>query len=181
MTFSKLLKAATLGLSMTLISINPAMAAGNVDSYAAGGNFSNSAEGDIVKAVTEAGIFDTLATALSAANLLGTLQGQGPFTVFAPTDKAFGTLPKIVIDNLLKPENQDQLSNILSFHVVPGRLTEADIRNKQLTVSTVAGSQLTISGLTKVIHVNGNSHVAVADIETTNGVIHVIDKVMVPK
>ncbi len=180
MKFRNYLKTAVLGIAIALSGINSALAAGSVDTDL-GGNFSESSNSDIVKAVTDAGIFNTLTTALGAAELVGTLQGEGPFTVFAPTDKAFGTLPRVVIDNLLKPENRDQLSNILAFHVVPGRLAETDIRNKQLTVSTVGGSQLTISGLTKVVHVNGNSHVVKADIEATNGIIHVIDKVMVPK
>ena len=180
MKFLNIVKTAALGICITLGGITSSQAAGSVGSDP-GGNFSTSANGDIVKAVTDAGIFNTLTTALGAAELIGTLQGEGPFTVFAPTDKAFGTLPKVVIDNLLKPENKDQLINILAFHVVPGRLSETDIRNKQITVSTVGGSELMISGLTKVVHVNGNSHVVKADIETTNGIIHVIDKVMVPQ
>ena len=180
MKFRNYSKTAVLGIAIALSGINSALAAGSVDTDL-GGNFSESSNSDIAKAVTDAGIFNTLTTALGAAELVGTLQGEGPFTVFAPTDKAFGTLPRVVIDNLLKPENRDQLNNILAFHVVPGRLTETDIRNKQLTVSTVGGSQLTISGLTKVVHVNGNSHVVKADIEATNGIIHAIDKVMVPK
>lgn len=164
-----------------MISISSVQAAGTVDKDSIGANFETSPNGDIVEAVSKAGIFNTLITALDAADLIGTLQGEGPFTVFAPTDKAFGTLPRVVIDNLLKPENKDQLSNILAFHVVPGKLSETEIRNKQVTVSTVGGKNLMISGLTPVVHVNGNSHVLKADIETSNGVIHVIDKVMVPQ
>ena len=132
----------------------------------------------ILEAAAEAGSFGTLAAALKSAGLVHTLQGDGPFTVFAPTDAAFAKLPAGTVTSLLKPENRDQLVKILTYHVVPGRIFAADALGAQSAV-TVEGQRVrfTLSG--DGMRVNGAS-VIQPDIETTNGVIHVIDEVILP-
>lgn len=133
---------------------------------------------DIVDTAVEAGSFTTLVAAVEAAGLVDTLKGDGPFTVFAPTDEAFAALPAGTVDDLLKPENLDQLTAILTYHVVPGKVMSTDLTNNMMA-PTVQGSDLTImteGGVT----VNG-ANVTTADIETSNGVIHVIDAVIIPK
>jgi uncharacterized surface protein with fasciclin (FAS1) repeats len=133
---------------------------------------------DIVTTAVDAGQFKTLATALQAAGLVETLQGKGPFTVFAPTDKAFAKLPEGTVESLLKPENKDQLTAILTYHVVPGKVTAADVV-KLDKAKTVQGSevQITVSG--NSVRVD-NASVIKADIHCSNGVIHVIDSVILP-
>jgi uncharacterized surface protein with fasciclin (FAS1) repeats len=133
---------------------------------------------DIVDTAVEAGSFTTLVAAVEAAGLVDTLKGDGPFTVFAPTDEAFAALPAGTVEDLLKPENLDQLTAILTYHVVPGKVMSTDLTNNMMA-PTVQGSDLTImteGGVT----VNG-ANVTTADIETSNGVIHVIDAVIIPK
>jgi uncharacterized surface protein with fasciclin (FAS1) repeats len=134
---------------------------------------------DIVGTAIQAGTFNTLAQALQAAGLVDTLQGPGPFTVFAPTDKAFASLPRGTLEVLLKPENKEQLRSILAYHVVPGRVTASDIR-KTTSAKTVNGQELRISFLKGVAWVN-DSRVTRADMAASNGIIHVVDKVMLPK
>ncbi len=135
---------------------------------------------DIVDTAVAAGNFKTLAKALTAAGLVETLKGPGPFTVFAPTDAAFAKLPKSTLDDLLKPENKDKLSSILSYHVVPGTVLAADVMKMDgKTAKTVEGSDLTISVKGKTVKV-GSAKVSKTDILATNGVIHVIDAVMMP-
>lgn len=132
---------------------------------------------DIVDTAAEAGSFTTLLAAAEAAGLVGVLKGEGPFTVFAPTDDAFAALPAGTVEGLLKPENKDQLVAILTYHVVPGAVMSGDLSNNMMA-TTVEGSDVTImteGGVT----VNGASVVA-ADIEASNGVIHVIDAVILP-
>jgi len=134
---------------------------------------------DIVDTAVAAGAFTTLVAAVSAAGLVDTLKGAGPFTVFAPNDDAFAKLPAGTVDNLVKPENRDQLVKILTLHVVAGKTMAADLAGKTLSPNSVAGEALHVDG-TNGVTVNG-AHVVSADIECTNGVIHVIDTVLLPK
>lgn len=133
---------------------------------------------DIVDTAVAAGSFTTLAAALQAADLVDTLKGEGPFTVFAPTDDAFAALPEGTVETLLMPENKDQLVAILTYHVVAGKVMSTDLTNNMMA-PTVQGSDVTImteGGVT----VNG-ANVVSADIAASNGVIHVIDAVILPK
>jgi uncharacterized surface protein with fasciclin (FAS1) repeats len=134
---------------------------------------------DIVDTAVSAGSFKTLAAALQAADLVGTLKGAGPFTVFAPTDAAFAKLPAGTVENLLKPENKAKLAAILTYHVVPGRVT-AEQAAKLPSAKTVNGASLTIHAMDGKVMVD-NASVTKADIAATNGVIHVIDTVVLPK
>ena len=133
---------------------------------------------DIVDTAISAGSFGTLVAAVQAAGLVDTLKGPGPFTVFAPTDAAFAALPAGTVENLLKPENRDQLTAILTYHVVPGKVTSADLAGKMTSASTVQGTMVDIDA-TSGVRVEG-ANVVTADIETSNGVIHVIDSVLIP-
>ena len=140
----------------------------------AGGSYGK----DIVDTAVGAGDFETLVAAVQAAGLVDTLKGDGPFTVFAPTDEAFAALPAGTFEELLKPENLDQLTAILTYHVVPGKVMSGDLSNG-MEAGTVQGSNVTImtdGGVT----VEG-ANVVTADIETSNGVIHVIDSVILPE
>lgn len=125
----------------------------------------------------------TLVAAVKAADLADTLQGKGPFTVFAPTNAAFGKLPSGTVDNLLKPDNKGTLTKILTYHVVPGKLTAADLKDGQ-KLKTVEGDELTVrvsSGKVTLTDTKGGSAtVAIADVGQSNGVIHVIDTVLMP-
>jgi len=134
---------------------------------------------DIVETAVAAGQFSTLVAAVQAAGLVETLQGEGPFTVFAPTDAAFAALPEGTVENLLKPENKDQLIAILTYHVVSGKIMSADIAGKTAEVATLQGGNLSVNA-TNGVMIN-NATVVSADIETSNGVIHVIDTVVLPK
>jgi uncharacterized surface protein with fasciclin (FAS1) repeats len=136
------------------------------------------ADKDIVDTALSAGQFKTLAAALGAAGLAGTLKGPGPFTVFAPTDAAFAKLPPGTVENLLKSENKDQLTAILTYHVVPGRVTAADV-GKLKSARTVNGKPLSIEAQGQAVMVN-EAKVTAADIRASNGVIHVIDAVILP-
>lgn len=132
---------------------------------------------DIVDIAVEAGSFTTLVAAVQAAGLVETLKGDGPFTVFAPTDDAFAALPEGTVEDLLKPENKDQLTAILTYHVVPAKVMSGDLSN-DMSAATVQGGEVKImtdGGVT----VNG-ANVVTADIEASNGVIHVIDAVILP-
>jgi len=120
----------------------------------------------------------TLAAAVKAAGLIETLQGTGPFTVFAPTDAAFAEIQSEV-DKLLKPENKDKLSKILTYHVVSGKMKAADLKDGH-ELTTVEGSKLEVTVKDGKVTI-GNAHVTTADIDASNGVIHVIDKVLLPK
>ena len=133
---------------------------------------------DIVDTAVGAGTFTTLVAAVQAAGLVDTLKGEGPFTVFAPTDEAFAALPDGTVETLLKPENKDQLVAILTYHVVAGKVMSGDLSNNMMA-TTVQGSDVTImtEGGVKVNQAN----VVTADIEASNGVIHVIDAVILPK
>lgn len=133
---------------------------------------------DIVDTAVAAGSFTTLVTAVQAAGLVETLKGEGPFTVFAPTDAAFAALPAGTVDNLLKPENKEQLAAVLTYHVLPGKVMSGDIAGKTLEATTVQGSTVAIDA-SNGVKVDG-ANVIAADIEATNGVIHVIDAVILP-
>jgi len=134
---------------------------------------------DIVDTAVGAGSFKTLAAALTAADLVETLKGEGPFTVFAPTDKAFAKLPEGTLEDLLKPENKDKLVGILTYHVVSGKVMAADVV-KLKKAKTVQGSEVKIKVKDGKVKVDG-ANVVKTDIECTNGVIHVIDAVILPK
>jgi uncharacterized surface protein with fasciclin (FAS1) repeats len=133
---------------------------------------------DIVDTAVEAGSFETLVAAVQAADLVETLKGEGPFTVFAPTDEAFAALPEGTVENLLMPENKDQLTAILTYHVVPGKVMSTDLSD-DMEAETVQGSTVTID-LDNGVMVE-NATVTTADIEASNGVIHVIDTVILPE
>jgi transforming growth factor-beta-induced protein len=133
---------------------------------------------DIVEVAVAAGNFKTLAAALEAAGLVETLKGEGPFTVFAPTDEAFAKLDKALLDDLLKPENKDTLVAILTYHVVPGKVTAADVVNLT-SAETVQGEEITIKVDGNTVMVN-DAKVTQTDIAASNGVIHVIDTVILP-
>ena len=133
---------------------------------------------DIVDTAVEAGSFTTLVAAVQAAGLVETLKGDGPFTVFAPTDDAFAALPEGTVEELLKPENKELLTSILTYHVVPGKVMSTDLSDG-MTAATAQGSDVTIKTMGGVT-VDG-ANVVTADIETANGVIHVIDQVIQPE
>ncbi|MCA0906475.1 MULTISPECIES: fasciclin domain-containing protein [Ruegeria] len=134
---------------------------------------------DIVDTAVAAGSFNTLVAAVQAAGLVDTLKGDGPFTVFAPTDEAFAALPEGTVETLLKPENKDQLVAILTYHVVPAKVMSGDIAGKRAKVLTVQGDRLSVNAKNGV-KVN-DAKVVQADIEASNGVIHVVDAVILPE
>ena len=134
---------------------------------------------DIVEVAVEAGKFKTLAAALKAAGLVDTLKGEGPFTVFAPTDEAFAKLPAGTVESLLKPENKEKLVAVLTYHVVPGKVLAADVV-KLTEAKTVQGGKVTIAAKDGKVTVDG-ANVVTTDIKAKNGVIHVIDAVILPK
>lgn len=135
------------------------------------------AKKDIVETAVEAGTFNTLVAAVQAADLVETLQSEGPFTVFAPTDEAFAALPEGTVDNLLKPENKDQLVEILTYHVVPGKVMSTDLTADTMA-TTAQGTDVEIL-VGEGVTVNGAA-VVTPDVEASNGVIHVIDAVILP-
>ncbi|MCO5723519.1 fasciclin domain-containing protein [Robiginitalea marina] len=145
---------------------------------------------DIVGVASSNEVFSTLVAAVGAADLVGTLQGAGPFTVFAPTNDAFNKLPEGTVESLLKPENKGDLAGILTYHVVAGKFMAADVvkaiqaNNNAFEVKTVNGASLTLSlrdGVVVLTDANGQtSQVSMADVKASNGVIHVIDTVVLP-
>jgi uncharacterized surface protein with fasciclin (FAS1) repeats len=139
--------------------------------------FAESHSKDIVDTAIGAGTFTTLVAAVEAAGLVETLKGPGPFTVFAPTDAAFAALPAGTVEDLLKPENKDKLVAVLTYHVVPGKVMSTDL-SEGLKAATVQGGEVTIT-LDGGAKVNGAT-ISTADIEASNGVIHVIDAVILP-
>lgn len=143
----------------------------------AGNPNTKNAQQDIVDTAVAAGSFTTLAAALDAAGLIDTLKGPGPFTVFAPTDAAFAKLPEGAVDGLLK--DKAKLTSILTYHVVPGKVMAADVAGKETMAKSVQGSEIKVNG-TDGVMVDG-AKVVQADIAADNGVIHVIDQVIMPK
>lgn len=138
----------------------------------------NSGKQDIVDTAVAAGSFNTLAKALQAAGLVDTLMGPGPFTVFAPTDEAFAKLPPGTLDELLKPENKDKLRAILTYHVVAGKVPSSKVVTLK-SAKTLNGGEVKFTAEGGKVMVN-NADVVKADIRASNGVIHVIDKVLLP-
>lgn len=134
---------------------------------------------NIVESAVAAGNFKTLAAALKAADLVDTLKGKGPFTVFAPTDEAFAKLPAGTLDDLLKPENKAKLSGILTYHVVSGEVMAGDVV-KLNTAKTVNGKEVKIAVKDGTVMLDGKAKVTKTDIVCSNGVIHVIDAVLLP-
>ncbi len=133
--------------------------------------------GDLVAVASGAGKFNTLVAAVKAAGLVETLQGKGPFTVFAPTDEAFAKLPEGTVASLLKPENKEKLVAILTYHVVPGKVMAADV--KTMKAKTVNGKELSLKVEDGKVSVDG-AKVIKTDVAAKNGVIHVIDSVILP-
>jgi uncharacterized surface protein with fasciclin (FAS1) repeats len=133
---------------------------------------------DIVDTAAAAGSFNTLVAAVQAAGLVDTLKGEGPFTVFAPTDEAFGKLPKGALENLLKPENKAKLSAILTYHVIPGKNMAGDVVTMD-KAKTVQGAWIKITAKNGTVMID-KAAVVQTDIEASNGVIHVIDTVLLP-
>lgn len=132
---------------------------------------------DIIATAAAAGQFKTLEAALKAAGLVETLKGKGPFTVFAPTDAAFNALPKGTVDNLLKPANKAKLTKILTYHVISGKIMSASLKTGNVPTVEKSSVKVTVKG--KKVMVDG-ANVTKADIQASNGVIHVIDKVLMP-
>ena len=143
------------------------------------GNYGNKAQSDIVDTAVAAGDFTTLAAALQAGDLIGTLKSDGPFTVFAPTDAAFAKLPDGTVEMLLLPENKDKLVAILTYHVVPGKVEASEVV-KMSSATTANGSELAIRVEGDSVFVN-DSRVVATDIAASNGVIHVVDTVILPQ
>ena len=158
--------------------MNLAAAAVLAVGIAASSTMARAAEKDIVDTAVSAGEFKTLAAALGTAGLVDTLKGAGPFTVFAPTDAAFAKLPAGTVENLLKPENKDQLTAILTYHVVAGKVMAADVV-KLSEAKTVNGAPVKIAVNGDKVMVN-DSTVSAADVAASNGVIHVVDTVLLP-
>jgi len=134
---------------------------------------------NIVENAVNSSDHTTLVTAVQAAGLAETLSGTGPFTVFAPTNAAFNKLPTGTVDNLVKPENKEQLTKILTYHVVPGALRAADLKDGQ-KLKTVQGQELTVKIVNGTVTIDGAT-VSIADVISSNGVTHVIDGVIMPK
>lgn len=166
-----ILKATSFSLALLLGSVA-------VNAPAIAGNHAKPATADIVDTAVAAGQFKTLAAALQAAGLIDTLKGKGPFTVFAPTDAAFAKLPAGTVESLLLPENKGQLTSILTYHVVPGAVKSKALAGKTLEVKTVQGTTVAVDG-TSGVKVDGAT-VTTADIAASNGIIHVIDTVIMP-
>lgn len=135
-------------------------------------------QGDIVDTAVAAGQFNTLAAALEAADLASTLKGEGPFTVFAPTDEAFAKLPAGTVESLLKPENREQLVGILTYHVVAGEVSSSEVV-KISEATTVNGADIAIAVADGKVRINDATVIA-ADVDASNGIIHVVDTVILP-
>jgi uncharacterized surface protein with fasciclin (FAS1) repeats len=134
---------------------------------------------DIVDVAIENGSFNTLVTAVKAAGLVDTLKGDGPFTVFAPTDEAFAKLPEGTVEMLLKPENKEKLVAVLTYHVVAGKVMAEDVVKLE-SATTVQGQKVMVTVRYGNVMIN-NTNVIIADVEASNGIIHVIDTVLLPK
>jgi uncharacterized surface protein with fasciclin (FAS1) repeats len=160
-------------LTCLAAAVVPAIASGGGDTA------TKSQKPDIVSTAVSAGQFSTLVAAVKAAGLVDTLKGEGPFTVFAPTDEAFAKLPAGTLESLLKPENKDQLVAILTYHVVPGKVMASDVV-KATELKSVQGQPIPVKVQGNMVYVD-NAKVAKTDIAASNGVIHVIDSVILPE
>ena len=167
--FARLALAGVLGLS--LVGVAPMLSTPAIAADAP-------AKKDIVDTAVAAGSFKTLAAALKAADLVDTLKGEGPFTVFAPTDEAFAKLPAGTVETLLKPENKKKLAGLLTYHVVAGKVLSKDVAGMK-SAKTVNGKEIAISAADGKVKIN-DATVTTADISASNGVIHVIDTVIMP-
>jgi uncharacterized surface protein with fasciclin (FAS1) repeats len=180
MTFAKVRR---IGLALLIASTGALAACSSDDSTTSGGTSGGAdaapAQKDIVDTAVAAGSFTTLAKALTAADLVTTLKGAGPFTVFAPTDAAFAKLPAGTLDTLLKPENKAMLVDILTYHVIAGNVKAADVV-KLTSATTVEGKTVKITVQGGKVVLNDASNVTATDIGCTNGTIHVIDAVLLP-
>src|SRR5688572_2553213 len=161
-----MLKTFVLGIAMSVLTVSSADAQ------------TRQGHQDIVETAVSAGSFTTLAKALQAADLVGTLKGDGPFTVFAPTDDAFARLPAGTLDDLLKPENKAKLRRILTYHVVPGRVSSSEVV-KLRTAKAVSGDTINVKANGGTVMI-GAARVVKTDVQASNGVIHVIDAVILP-
>lgn len=175
MKTNRILTVAALCAAVTL---TPSLLAGQCSASKSASTTTASADKDLVAVASGADNFKTLVAAVKAAGLVETLQGEGPFTVFAPTDAAFAKLPAGTVENLLKPENRDQLVAILTYHVVPSKVLAADVRT--MKAKTVQGESVHLVVTDSGVMVD-NAKVVKTDILADNGVIHVIDTVMIPK
>lgn len=156
-----------------------AKASAGMTAYGAAGSGKDySKKKDIVDTAAAAGSFNTLLAAATAAGLVDALKGDGPLTLFAPTDEAFAALPAGTVESLLLPENKDQLVAILTYHVVPGKVMASDLAGKTLSAETLNGASVAVDGTDGVVV--GGAKVIKADVKASNGVIHVIDKVLIP-
>jgi uncharacterized surface protein with fasciclin (FAS1) repeats len=160
-----MVKTATLGIALITLMLSA-------------GTYAQQENKDVVETAMAAGSFNTLAKALQAADLVDTLKGQGPFTVFAPTDEAFAKLPPGTLTDLLKAENKQKLQRILTYHVVPGRVSSADVV-KLRTAKAVSGDTIDITANGGSVMVD-SARVVKTDVQASNGVIHVIDSVILP-
>jgi uncharacterized surface protein with fasciclin (FAS1) repeats len=163
----------------TIIVEDAAMGEPAMDDMMADDMMAAPAAGDIVETAIATPELSTLVAAVVAADLAETLQGPGPFTVFAPVNQAFAALPAGTVDTLLLPENIADLQAILTYHVVPGAVMAGDLTDG-MVVETVNGQSLTINVSAAGVSINGSANVAIADIVTSNGVVHVIDAVLLP-
>lgn len=168
------MKSIVYGMSLALATSLVAFTAGQADECP----LSKAKSKDIIDTAVSAGKFNTLAAALKAADLIDTLKSKGPFTVFAPTDEAFSKLPKGTVEELLKPENKAKLVSILTYHVVSGNVLASDVV-KLSKAKTVQGSDVSIQVAEGKVKV-GTANVTATDIKSSNGVIHVIDSVILP-
>lgn len=170
------LKVAATAILSTGLMAAPTYAGGHSKSKSS--HHSTMQKADIVDTAVAAGSFNTLVAAVQAAGLESTLRGDGPFTVFAPTDAAFAKLPAGTVDMLLQPENKHKLVDILTYHVVPGKVKSKKLAGKTMKVETVEGSKIFVDGR-EGVQIDAAT-VIKADIKTSNGIIHVIDTVIMP-
>lgn len=170
-------KIATVAALAAALTLTPGLLAGECNSSKTASGASCAAGKDIVAVASGAENFKTLVAAVKAAGLVKTLQGEGPFTVFAPTDEAFAKLPAGTVEDLLKPENREKLAAILKYHVVPGKVMAADV--KTMEARTVQGQKVKLAVSSEGVTVD-NAKVVKADLLAENGVIHVIDRVILP-
>lgn len=164
------------GISKLLVGLVATLA---VAVAAHAGHHETEEKGDIIEVAVAAGDFETLAAALEAADLVSTLKSEGPYTVFAPTNEAFAKLPAGTVEHLLKPENRDQLTAILTYHVVPGRVSAAEVVTLD-SARTVNGAEITIRTSDAGVSVD-DARVIKTDVDASNGVIHIIDTVILPR